>query len=73
MKARLAAAEELLGEREERLAELSADLADVKLLYKDQIEFMVEQLAIAKTPPASPALHLLKHWPDAELEQTQDS
>ena len=55
MKSRLAAAVELLGEKEERLAELTADLMDVKALYKDQIEFMVEQLSIAQSPPASPA------------------
>ncbi len=36
---------EMLGEKEERLEELRADLQDVKQLYKDQIEFMVEQLA----------------------------
>ena len=35
----------MLGEKEERLEELKADLQDVKQLYKDQIEFMVEQLA----------------------------
>ena len=70
MKARLAAAVELLGEREERLAELTADLIDVKTMYKDQIEFMVEQLAIAQTPPASPALHLA--LPPTNVEQATD-
>ena len=41
----LLACTEMLGEKEERLEELRADLQDVKQLYKDQIEFMVEQLA----------------------------
>lgn len=41
----LLACTEMLGEKEERLEELKADLQDVKQLYKDQIEFMVEQLA----------------------------
>ncbi len=41
----LMACTEMLGEKEERLEELKADLQDVKQLYKDQIEFMVEQLA----------------------------
>lgn len=41
----LMACTEMLGEKEERLEELRADLQDVKQLYKDQIEFMVEQLA----------------------------
>ncbi|KAK9829150.1 hypothetical protein WJX72_004204 [[Myrmecia] bisecta] len=42
---RLQASIEMLGERDERIEELRADVADVKQLYKDQIEFMVEQLA----------------------------
>jgi len=41
----LMACTEMLGEKEERLEELRADPQDVKQLYKDQIEFMVEQLA----------------------------
>lgn len=41
----LAAATEMLGEKDERLEELRNDLMDVKHLYKDQIEFMIEQLA----------------------------
>ena len=41
----LLACTEMLGEKEDRLEELRADLQDVKQLYKDQIEFMVEQLA----------------------------
>ena len=40
----LAAATEMLGEKDERLEELRNDLMDVKHLYKDQIEFMIEQL-----------------------------
>jgi TATA element modulatory factor 1 TATA binding len=42
----LAACTELLGERDERLGELEADVHDVKALYRDQIEFMVERLAL---------------------------
>jgi hypothetical protein len=44
---RYAAAVELLGERDEQLEELAADLADVKQLYKSQIEALVAQLAAA--------------------------
>ncbi|GMH42092.1 hypothetical protein BSKO_10011 [Bryopsis sp. KO-2023] len=40
---------ELLGEREERLAELEADLQDVKELYRDQISFMAEELTRAQS------------------------
>lgn len=47
---RYAAAVELLGERDEQLEELAADLADVKQLYKQQIEALVAQLAQAGTP-----------------------
>lgn len=35
---------ELLGEREERLDELSADLADVRETYRQQIDYMAGQL-----------------------------
>lgn len=48
MAARLAAAEELLGEREESLSELRADLADVKQVYREQIEFCVAAVAAAQ-------------------------
>lgn len=44
---RYAAAVELLGERDEQLEEMAADLADVKQLYKQQIEALVAQLAAA--------------------------
>lgn len=44
---------ELLGEREERLEELEADLQDVKQLYRDQIEYMCEQV-VALTPKNTP-------------------
>lgn len=47
---RYAAAVELLGERDERLEELSADLRDVKSLYQDQIEFFVLQLSALQAP-----------------------
>eukprot|EP00873_Tetraselmis_striata_P032919 jgi/Tetstr1/453183/TSEL_040200.t1 len=52
---RHANAVELLGEREERLEELREDLQDVKLLYRDQIEYMVEQV-VALTPRSTPNL-----------------
>ncbi|KAG2489635.1 hypothetical protein HYH03_011914 [Edaphochlamys debaryana] len=45
LRARLANALELVGERDEQVEELLADLQDVKSMYKDQIEFMVQQLA----------------------------
>ena len=53
-RARLQSATELLGEREERLLELEADVADVKALYRDQIEFMVGQLAVLSSSRAAP-------------------
>jgi hypothetical protein len=46
LRAHLLACTEMLGERDERLGELEADVADVKALYKDQIVFMVERLAV---------------------------
>jgi prefoldin subunit 5 len=42
---RYTAAVELLGERDEQLEEMAADLTDVKQLYKQQIEALVAQLA----------------------------
>ncbi len=45
----------LLLQREESLAELTADLADVKAAFREQIEFLVGALETAKTPPSSPA------------------
>ena len=50
---KLAACTELLGEREERLLELEADIADVKALYKEQIEFVLEQLSASRSPSAA--------------------
>ncbi len=47
---RYAAAVEMLGERDESLEELRADLEDVKNLYRDQIEFMVMQLVEYQQP-----------------------
>lgn len=44
VQARLAACVELLGERDERMEELKADLSDVKEVYKEQISFMAEKL-----------------------------
>lgn len=44
---------ELLGEREERLEELREDLQDVKMLYRDQIEYMVEQVGAPALPGAA--------------------
>lgn len=38
---RYAAAVELLGERDEQLEEMAADLVDVKQLYKQQIEALL--------------------------------
>lgn len=56
---RYTAAVELLGERDEALEELRADLMDVKLLYRDQIEYLVKQLALdggGKGNPVSDAV-----------------
>jgi chromosome segregation ATPase len=50
---RYSAAVELVGERDEQVEELKADLGDVKRLYRDQIEFMCEQLVAATTPRGS--------------------
>ena len=55
--ARLRSATELLGEKEERMAELAADVADMRQLYREQVEEFVEQLAQASqhnTPQPSP-------------------
>ena len=52
---RYTAAVELLGERDEELEELRADLRDVKNLYRDQIEFMVMQLTNREGPDATGA------------------
>ena len=47
---RLLACTELLGEREEKILELSADIEDMKVLYRDQIEFVLKQVSEAGTP-----------------------
>ena len=44
LEARHAAAVELLGEREEALAELQADVADMKALYREQVDMLTTQL-----------------------------
>jgi TATA element modulatory factor len=44
---RHSAAVELLGEREEALAELRADVEDMKALYRDQVDALATQLATA--------------------------
>lgn len=54
----LAAATEMLGEKDERLEELRNDLMDVKHLYKDQIEFMIEQLAFKGREQEQPGQQL---------------
>ena len=54
---RLREATELLGEREERVAELAADVADLRQMYREQVEVFVEQMAQASqhsTPQPSP-------------------
>lgn len=50
---RYAAAVELLGERDEQLEEMAADLVDMKQLYRQQIEALVGQLAEAGSAPAA--------------------
>ncbi|GLI69265.1 hypothetical protein VaNZ11_013798, partial [Volvox africanus] len=44
LRTKLSSALELVGERDEQVEELLADLQDVKSMYKDQIEFMCQQL-----------------------------
>ena len=54
---RLRSATELLGEKEERMAELAADVADMRQLYREQVEVFVGQLARPSqqnTPQPSP-------------------
>ena len=67
-KQQLRACTEMLGEKEERLEELKADLQDVKQLYKDQIEFMVEQLAHVMPKPRRSRVELQE-----EAHQQQES
>ena len=45
LQARHAAAVELLGEREEALAELRADVEDMRSVYRQQIDALATQLA----------------------------
>lgn len=52
--AKYIAAVEMLGEKDEALEELRADLQDVKNLYRDQIEYLVNAV-VAATPPSSPS------------------
>ena len=40
----------MLGEREERVAELEADVADLKALARAQLEQLLAQLAAASQP-----------------------
>lgn len=57
MSSKLRAATELLGEKEERCAELEADVADMRQLYQQQVVEFVEQLAHASmhsSPAPSP-------------------
>ena len=72
---RYAQAVELVGERDEQVEELKADLTDVKHLYRDQIEFMCEQLVAATTPRGSeggaPQMQLPTSRGAVEEEQQQ--
>ena len=47
LQARYEGAVEMLGEKAEREQELLADLEDVRLLYREQIDVMATQLAAA--------------------------
>ncbi len=54
---RLRSATELLGEKDERLAELEADVADMRQLYQQQVLVFMDQLAHASqqnSPSPSP-------------------
>ena len=44
LECRYGAAMEMLGERDEKLEELRADLQDVKEMYKQQLDFLTDQL-----------------------------
>eukprot|EP00798_Chlamydomonas_sp_ICE-L_P005801 gene5801-6085_t len=69
---RYIAAVELLGERDESLEELRADLMEVKLMYKDQIEFMCVQLAqlqAARYPNGVPPSDSRMPQPDSPGDQ----
>ena len=50
---KLLACTELLGEREERILELMADVSDMKALYREQIEFVLGELAHSCSPSAA--------------------
>jgi len=45
LQSRYDSAIELVGEREERVEELKADLEDFKQMYRDQITYVAEQLS----------------------------
>lgn len=56
---RLAACTELLGEREERILELTADITDMKTLYREQIEHLLE---MGVSGPPSGAASSVSSW-----------
>lgn len=59
---RLIACTELLGEREEKILEQSADIADLKALYREQIEYVLDMAV-----PSSGAASSVSSWvPGAE-------
>lgn len=47
---RLMACTELLGEREETILELKADIDDMKVMYREQIELVVGELTSYRSP-----------------------
>ena len=53
---RLLACTELLGEREETILELSADIEDMKVMYREQIELVLGQAGAPTSP--SPAVSI---------------
>ena len=51
---------ELLGEREEKILELSADIDDMKALYRDQLEFVLGEFSGSASP--SGAASSVQSW-----------
>lgn len=71
---RLRSATELLGEKDERMAELAADVADMRQLYREQVEVFVEQLGRASqqnTPQPSPRPQTSVAEPEGALDDLQ--
>jgi predicted nuclease with TOPRIM domain len=51
LRVRHASALELMGERDEEVEELRADLAEIKQMYRDQVEMLINQLTAKGIAP----------------------